>query len=147
MATIDRPSSAVMFARVRALGDRLWQPLAAQRPAVKWGLALAVFLTLAAVSYWAAGSLSTLGVRYLASSKRFSSDDLIKVCRALDKQRDRVSSRRSAASGSDRRSIRPGGRDDLEARPGPASDRRDPQVDDLDPVSGMGRVNVKRRKS
>ena len=26
-------------------------------------------------------------MRYLASSKRFSSDDLIKVCRALDKQR------------------------------------------------------------
>jgi flagellar biosynthesis/type III secretory pathway M-ring protein FliF/YscJ len=87
MAAIDRPSSAVIIARIRALGDRLWHPLAAQRPVVKWGLALLVFLTLAAVSYWAAGSLSTLGVRYLASSKHFSSDDLIKVCRALDKQR------------------------------------------------------------
>jgi flagellar M-ring protein FliF len=87
MAAIDRPSSAVMLARARALWDRLWNPLAAQRPAVKWALALAVFLVLAAVSYWGAGSLSNLGVRYLASSKRFSSDDLIKVCRALDKQR------------------------------------------------------------
>jgi type III secretory pathway lipoprotein EscJ len=87
MATIDRPSSALLFARVRALGDRLWHPLADQRPVVKLGLALAVILALAASSYWALGSLSTSAARYLASSKRFSSDDLIKICRALDKQR------------------------------------------------------------
>ena len=54
---------------------------------MKWIVVLAAFLALTAVSYWGAGSLSNLGVRYLASSKRFSSDDLIKVCRALDKQR------------------------------------------------------------
>jgi len=87
MASIDRPSSTVTFARLRALPDRLWRPLAAQRPAVKWGLAVVGFLALAAVSYWGAGSLSNIGVRYLASSKRFWSDDLIKVCRALDKLR------------------------------------------------------------
>jgi flagellar biosynthesis/type III secretory pathway M-ring protein FliF/YscJ len=87
MAAIDRPSAAVVLARFRALWDRLWHPLAAQRPAVKWALALVVFLALAAVSYWGVGSFSTLGVRYLASSRRFSSDDLIKVCRALEKQR------------------------------------------------------------
>ena len=105
-----------------ALWDRLWHPLAAQRPAVKWGLALAVFLALAAVSYWGAGSLSNLGVRYLASSKRFSSDDLIKVCRALDKQRIayRVDEQRRVEV--DLGPIRPGGRGDLKARPGPASD-------------------------
>jgi flagellar M-ring protein FliF len=87
MAAIDRPSSAVLFARVRALGDRLWQPLVAQRPLVKWGLALTVLLGLAATSYWGAVSLSSPGARYLASSRRFSSDDLLKLCRALDKQR------------------------------------------------------------
>ena len=37
--------------------------------------------------YWVATSFSTLGVRYLVSGRRFSSDDLIKVCTALDKQR------------------------------------------------------------
>ena len=87
MASIDRPSSAVTFARLRALSDRLWRPLAAQRPAVKWGLAVVGFLALAAMSYSGAGSLSNMGVRYLASNRRFSSDDLIKICRALDKQR------------------------------------------------------------
>ena len=34
-----------------------------------------------------AGNLSPSGVRYLASSKRFSADDVIKLGRALDKQR------------------------------------------------------------
>ena len=34
-----------------------------------------------------AGSLATPGVRYLAASKRFSSDDLLQVCHALEKQR------------------------------------------------------------
>src|SRR5262245_41201217 len=87
MAAIDRPSSALVFAQVRALGDRLWHPLADRRPVVKVAVALAVILALAAVSYWALGSLSASSTRYLASSKRFSSDDLIKVCRALDKQR------------------------------------------------------------
>jgi flagellar M-ring protein FliF len=103
MAAIDRPSSAVILARARALWDRLWHPLAAQRPAVKWALALAVFVALAMVSYWGAGSLSSLGVRYLASSKRFSSDDLIKVCRALDKQKIvyRVDEQRRVEVGSD----------------------------------------------
>ena len=54
---------------------------------MKWGLAAAAVLALGAASYWGAGTLATPGVRYLASSKRFSSDDLIKVCHALDKQR------------------------------------------------------------
>ncbi len=87
MATIDRPSSGVPFARTRALVERLWRPIAVQRPAVRWGLAAAAFLAVGAASYWGAGSLSTSGVRYLASSKRFSSDDLLKICHALDKQR------------------------------------------------------------
>ena len=88
MATIDRPSSGVPFcANTAALVERLWRPIAVQRPAVRWGLAAAAFLAVGAASYWGAGSLSTSGVRYLASSKRFSSDDLLKVCHALDKQR------------------------------------------------------------
>ena len=52
MATTDRPSSTVMLARSCQLPDRLWRTLAAQRPAVKWGLGLAALLAVAAVSYW-----------------------------------------------------------------------------------------------
>jgi flagellar M-ring protein FliF len=87
MASIDRPATGVLFEQLRALAERLWRPIAAQRPAVRWGLALAVFLALAAASYWGAGNLSPSGLRFLASSKRFSSDDVIKVGRALEKQR------------------------------------------------------------
>ena len=58
-----------------------------RRPAVRWGVALLVVDRLTSAIYWAATSLTTLGVRYLVSGRRFSSDDLIKVCSALDKQR------------------------------------------------------------
>ena len=51
------------------------------------GPGISTCVAVAAVSYWGAGSLSTLGVRYLASSRHFSFDDLIKVRQALDKQR------------------------------------------------------------
>ena len=98
MATTDRPSSTVTLARLRALPDRLWRTLAAQRPAVKWGLGLAALLAVAAVSYWGAGSLSTSGVRYLASSRRFSSDDLIKIC-GTRRAAHRLPDRRTAAGG------------------------------------------------
>ena len=88
MATIDRPSSAVRFAQTaRTVGSAVasaWRP-SGPRCGGAWPRLL--FLAVGAVSYWVRGSLSTSGVRYLASSKRFSSDDLIKVCRALDKQR------------------------------------------------------------
>ena len=87
MASIDRPSSRVTFERLRAGVARLWQPIAAQRRAVRWGLATAVLLTLGAASYWGAGNLSPSGVRYLNSGKRFSSEELITVVRALEKQR------------------------------------------------------------
>ncbi len=87
MASIDRPSTGVSLEQMRSLVERLWRPIASQRPAVKWGLAAAVFLALGAASFWGAGNLSPSGVRYLASSKRLSSDDVIKVGRALDKQR------------------------------------------------------------
>ncbi len=87
MASMDRPSTGVAFEQLRSLVERLWRPIAAQRPAVKWGLAAAVFLALGAASFWGAGNLSPSGMRFLASSKRFSADDLIKVGRALDKQR------------------------------------------------------------
>jgi flagellar M-ring protein FliF len=87
MASIDRPSTGVPLEQLRAAAERLWRPIAAQRPAVRWGLAAAVLLALGAASYWGAGNLTPSGLRYLASSKRFSSDDVIKIGRALEKQR------------------------------------------------------------
>ena len=86
MPIIDRLTSTAAVARLRAQADRLRRWVMAPRPIVRWGLALAVILALAAASYWGATSLTTFGVRYLASERKFSSDDLIKVCRALDKQ-------------------------------------------------------------
>ncbi len=87
MASIDRPASRVAFERMRALLARLWQTIASARPAVRWGLAAAALLVLGAGSYWGASTLSPSGVRYLASGKRFSSESLITVGRALEKQR------------------------------------------------------------
>jgi len=87
MRTIDRLSPTSALARLRALVDRLRRSVMVRRPSVRWGLALAAALGLSAAGYWAATALSTTGVRYLASQRRFSTDDLIKVCRALDKGR------------------------------------------------------------
>jgi len=85
MLFIDRLTSTAAVARLRVQADRLRQRVMASRPMVRWSLALAVFLALAAVSYWGATSLTTFGVRYLASERKFSSDDLLKVCHELDK--------------------------------------------------------------
>jgi flagellar M-ring protein FliF len=86
MLFIDRLTSTAAVARLRAQADRLRRWVMTARPIVRWGLALAVILTLAAASYWGATSITTFGVRYLASERKFSSDDLLKVCRVLDKQ-------------------------------------------------------------
>src|SRR5260370_37004887 len=87
MRIVDRLSPTSALLRLRAPVDRLWRSVMALRPAVRWGLALGTLLAVTAASYWAMTSLTTLGGRYLPSKRRFSSDDLIKVCRALDKQR------------------------------------------------------------
>jgi hypothetical protein len=87
MPTNDRLSLNVAPAWLRAQVDRLRRSMMAQRPAVRWSLALVVLLGLGTAVYWVATSWSTLGVRYLVSARRLYSDDLIMVCRALDKQR------------------------------------------------------------
>ena len=61
MRTIDRLSPTAALARLRAQVDRLWRSVMVQRPAVRWGLALAAVLGVSAASYWAATSLSTTG--------------------------------------------------------------------------------------
>jgi flagellar M-ring protein FliF len=87
MRIIDRLSAGAALTRFRAQVDRLRRSVISQRPAVRWGLALATILGLAAVGYWAATSMVPVGARYLASGRRFSSEDLNKICRVLEAQR------------------------------------------------------------
>ena len=87
MPTNDRLSLTAARAWLRVQVDRFQRSVMSRRPAVRWGLALVVLLSLAPPVYWAAMSLNTVGVRYLVAGRQFSSDDLIKVCTALDKQR------------------------------------------------------------
>ncbi len=87
MPTNDHLFFTAAAAWLRAQVDRVRRSVMSQRPAIRWGVALLVVIGLTSGVYWAATSYSTLGVRYLVSGRRFSSDDLIKVCAALDKQR------------------------------------------------------------
>jgi flagellar M-ring protein FliF len=87
MPIIDHLSARAALTRLRAQVDRLRRSVISQRPAIRWGLALAAMLGLAAAGYWAATSMVPVGARYLASGRRFSSEDLNKICRVLEAQR------------------------------------------------------------
>jgi flagellar M-ring protein FliF len=87
MATNDRRSWIGARARLGAQVDRVRRSVMARRPAVRWSLALIALVVLTSMVYWAATSLGSVGVRYLLSGRRFSSDDVIKICRSLDKQK------------------------------------------------------------
>jgi flagellar M-ring protein FliF len=87
MATNDRRSLTGATARLGAQVDRLRRSVMARRPVVRWSLALIAVVVMTSMFYWAATSLGTVGVRYILSGRRFSSDDLIKICRSLDKQK------------------------------------------------------------
>jgi hypothetical protein len=87
MPTNDRLSLSAATSGLRAQVDRVLRSVISRRPAVRWGLALVVLLGSTPIVYWAAMSWNTVGVRYLAAGRRLYSDDLIMVCRALDKQR------------------------------------------------------------
>jgi hypothetical protein len=104
MPTIDRLFPNTILALPGALVARLGRSLSARHPAFRWGLVLTVGVSLLALCYWAATALSTVGVRYLAAGRRFSSDDLITICRALDEHRIsdyRLDDRRVAVSADD----------------------------------------------
>ncbi|MGO9465893.1 MAG: hypothetical protein ACLQVF_17265 [Isosphaeraceae bacterium] len=104
MRTIDRLSPNAAWARLHALVGRLARSLSARHPAIRWGLVLTVVGAFLALGYWAATAFSTVSVRYLASGARFSSEDLIKICRAFDERRItdyRVDDRRVAVSADD----------------------------------------------
>jgi flagellar M-ring protein FliF len=87
MPTNDRLFLIAALAWVRAQVDRLRRSVMSRRPAVRWSVALLAVIGLTSLVYWTAASFTTLGARYLGSSRQFSSDELIKVRTALDKQR------------------------------------------------------------
>ncbi len=104
MRTIDRLSPNAALARLHVLVGRLARSLSARHPAIRWGLVLTVVGAFLALGYWAATAFSTVSVRYLASGARFSSEDLIKICRAFDEHRItdyRLDDRRVAVSADD----------------------------------------------
>jgi flagellar M-ring protein FliF len=87
MPTNDHLSLTAALAWLRAQVDRLRRSVMSRRPVVRWSMVLLTVVGLTSMVYWAATSFTSLGVRYLISGRRFSSDDLIKICSALDKQR------------------------------------------------------------
>jgi type III secretory pathway lipoprotein EscJ len=84
MRTIDRLSSTRAFSWLRGEAGRVRLAMMAQPPAVRLGLVLAPVLLLAGAGYWAAGTLTPPGPKYLGRGRVFSSDDLIKICKELD---------------------------------------------------------------
>ena len=70
MPTDDRLYLTAASARLRAQVDQLRRSILALRPAVRWGLALAILLGFGAAVYWAGTSLSAVGVRYAQAHRR-----------------------------------------------------------------------------
>ncbi len=104
MRTIDRLSPKTALARLHALVGRLARSLSARHAVIRWGLVLTVVGAFLVLGYWAATTFSTVSVRYLASGARFSSEDLIKICRAFDEHRItdyRLDDRRVAVAADD----------------------------------------------
>ena len=87
MATNDRRSWSGVTERLGSQMDRVRRSVMSRRPAVRWSFALVALVLMTSLIYWTATSLGTVGVRYLLSGRRFSSDDLIKICRNLDRQK------------------------------------------------------------
>jgi flagellar M-ring protein FliF len=101
---MDRPSPNTALTRLQTLAGRLGRSLAARHPAIRWGLVLSALGAFLALGYWVATALSPVGVRYLAAGARFSSEDLIKICRAFDEHRItdyRLDDRRVAVAADD----------------------------------------------
>ncbi len=84
MRTIDRLASIPGVSRMLNQARRARRTLRAQHPAVQLGMVLAPILAMTAAGYWAAASLTPVGLKPLPTVGAFSADDLITVCRALD---------------------------------------------------------------
>ena len=70
--------------RLRAEFGRARRRFKSQPPGLRWSLGLAALAALVALTYAATGGAPTPTVSYVRSGDRFSADDLITVCRALN---------------------------------------------------------------
>ncbi len=86
MAAQDRLSFTVALAWLRTQVADLRRSILARHPALRWALLFVLLSGLTTAVYWTATSLNTVSVHYLLAGRRFSTDDLITVCRNLDKQ-------------------------------------------------------------
>jgi flagellar biosynthesis/type III secretory pathway M-ring protein FliF/YscJ len=87
MRDVDRQSAAWDLGWLRARVQGFSPSVLVRRPATRWVLVVVAVVGVSAAGYWAVSTVSSAGVRYVAAQRRFSSDDLIKVCRTLDKGR------------------------------------------------------------
>jgi flagellar M-ring protein FliF len=87
MRSFDWLSVSTARARIGRWFERARQSLLALRPVVRWSLAAGAVSIVILAGYLATSSLAPGGSSYLASGRRFSPDDLVKVRRALEHQR------------------------------------------------------------
>ena len=87
MRSFDWLSFPRALARIGRWFDSARQSLLARSPLVRWSFAAAVVSILIVAGYLGTASLAPAGSSYLASGRRFSPDDLVKVRRALERQR------------------------------------------------------------
>jgi flagellar M-ring protein FliF len=82
MRTENTTFPAAMVARVRAQVHRVRRTLATRRPILRWSLPLGAVVVVSALAYLAAPLPS--GSEFVRAGQSFSSDDIIKITRALE---------------------------------------------------------------
>ena len=115
--------------RFRTGARRLRESAAALSPAVRWSLIGLAVTILGLLGYLAAGSLTTSECVYLGSGRRYGPDDLVKITRALDRQRlaYHIDDQRRAAVASDQLDLATAAISKLELGPRPPGEIRDDQ--------------------
>ena len=89
----------------RSWSQRFRQSLLTLSPAIRWALAAAALTVLGLLTYLGSTALTTAESTYLGSGRRYGSEDLVKISRALDRVRVpyQVDDQRRVAVPSDQR--------------------------------------------
>jgi hypothetical protein len=86
MRSLDWLSIPQALARIGRWFESARQSLLARSPLVRWSFAAVIVSILIVAGYLGTALLAPAGSSYLASGRRFSPDDLVKVRRALERQ-------------------------------------------------------------
>jgi flagellar M-ring protein FliF len=86
MPTIDRLSTTEAVSWVRSRAERIRNSAATRHPLVRWAVATVSVMAVVAMGYLVTMSATPLSQTHLAGGRSFSSDDLVKVFRALDEK-------------------------------------------------------------